>query len=99
MIQNVWLIPAFPLAAFLVNGLFGRRWLHRWTGIIASVAVGLSALIAIGVFLEVLGGHERTTVSLYEWIGVGDFHINVAAFLDPLSSVILLVVTGVSLPI
>jgi NADH-quinone oxidoreductase subunit L len=96
MIQNVWLIPAFPLAAFLVNGLFGRRWLHRWTGIIASVAVGLSALVAIGVFLEVLGGHERTTVSLYEWIGVGDFHINVAAFVDPLSSVMLLVVTVVS---
>jgi NADH-quinone oxidoreductase subunit L len=96
MIQNVWLIPAFPLAAFLINGLFGRRWLHRWTGIVASVAVGLSALVAIGVFLEVLGGQARTTVTLYQWIGVGDFHINVAAFVDPLSSVMLLVVTVVS---
>jgi NADH-quinone oxidoreductase subunit L len=96
MIQNVWLIPAFPLAAFLINGLFGRRWLHKWTGIIASVAVGASALVAIGVFLEVLGGAERTTVTLYEWIGVGDFHINVAALIDPLSSVMLLVVTVVS---
>jgi NADH-quinone oxidoreductase subunit L len=96
MIQNVWLIPAFPLAAFLINGLFGRRWLHKWTGIMASVAVGLSALVAIGVFLEVLGGAERTTVTLYEWIGVGDFHINVAALVDPLSSVMLLVVTVVS---
>jgi NADH-quinone oxidoreductase subunit L len=96
MIQNVWLIPAFPLAAFLINGLLGRRWLHKWTGIIASVAVGLSALVAIGVFLEVLGGAQRTTVTLYEWIGVGDFHINVAALVDPLSSVMLLVVTVVS---
>ena len=96
MIQNVWLIPAFPLAAFLINGLFGRRWLHKWTGIIASVAVGASALVAIGVFLEILGGAERTTVTLYEWIGVGDFHINVAALVDPLSSVMLLVVTVVS---
>ena len=96
MIQNVWLIPAFPLAAFLINGLFGRRWLHKWTGIIASVAVGASALVAIGVFLEVLGGAERTTVTLYEWFGVGDFHINVAALIDPLSSVMLLVVTVVS---
>src|SRR5258706_2154485 len=96
MIQIVWLIPASPLAAFLINGLFGGRWLHKWTGIIASVAVGLSALIAIGVFLDVLGGHERTTVTLYEWIGVGDFHINVAALVDPLSSVMLLVVTVVS---
>jgi NADH-quinone oxidoreductase subunit L len=96
MIQNVWLIPAFPLAAFLINGLLGRRWLHKWTGIIASVAVGASAFVAIGVFLEVLGGAERTTVTLYEWIGVGDFHINVAALIDPLSSVMLLVVTVVS---
>jgi NADH-quinone oxidoreductase subunit L len=96
MIQNVWLIPAFPLSAFLINGLLGRRWLHKWTGIIASVAVGASALVAVGVFLEVLGGAERTTVTLYEWIGVGDFHINVAALVDPLSSVMLLVVTVVS---
>ena len=96
MIQNVWLIPAFPLAAFLINGLLGRRWLHKWTGIIASVAVGLSAMVAIGVFLEVLGGQARTTVALYEWIGVGDFRINVAALVDPLSSVMLLVVTVVS---
>ncbi len=96
MIQNVWLIPAFPLAAFLITGLFGRRWLHRWSGIVASVAVGLSALIAVGVFLEVLGGAERTTVMLYEWIGVGDFHSSVSALVDPLSSVMLLVVTVVS---
>ena len=96
MIQNVWLIPALPLAAFFINGLFGRRWLHRWTGIIASAAVGLSALLATGVFLEVQGGHESTTVTLYEWIGVGDFHSSVAALVDPLSSVMLLVVTVVS---
>ena len=96
MIQNVWLIPALPLAAFFINGLFGRRWLGRWTGVVASVAVGLSALIAIGVFLEVLAKHESTSVTLYEWIGVGDFHVNVAALVDPLSSVMLLVVTVVS---
>jgi len=96
VIQNVWLIPALPLAAFLINGLFGRRWLQQWTGAIASAAVGLSALIAIDVFLEVLGAHEPTTVTLYEWIGVGDFHASVAALIDPLSSVMLLVVTVVS---
>src|SRR5258706_8179741 len=95
MIQNVWLIPALPLLAFLVNGLFGRRWLKLWTGWIAAGAVAASALLAIGVFMEVLGGHERTTVTLYRWIGVGDFNINVSALVDPLSSVMLLVVTVV----
>ena len=96
MIQNVWLIPAFALAAFLVNAAFGRRWLKRWTGPLAAVAIGASAVMAIGVFLEVHGGHERTVVKLYEFIGVGDFHVDVAALVDPLSSAMLLVVTIIS---
>ena len=96
MINLVWLIPAFPLAAFAVNGFFGRRWLHHATGIIAALAVGASAVVSIGVFLEVLNGHHQTVVTLYRWIGVGDFHVDVAALVDPLSSVMLLVVTLVS---
>jgi NADH-quinone oxidoreductase subunit L len=66
------------------------------TGLIATAAVGLSALLSIGVFLEVLGGKTQTVVSLYRWIAVGDFSINVSALIDPLSSVMLLVVTVVS---
>src|SRR5213594_4395268 len=94
-IQLVWVIPGLPLAAFLINGLFGRRWLGHLTGWIATGAVGLSALLAIGVFVDVLRGVERSTVVLYRWIGVGEFKIDVAAFIDPLSSVMLLVVTVV----
>ena len=96
MISLVWLIPAFPLAAFLISGLFGRRWLGHLTGLVATIAVGLSALLSIGVFLEVLGGKTQTVVQLYRWIAVGDFSINVSALIDPLSSVMLLVVTVVS---
>ena len=96
MISLVWLIPALPLTAFLVTGLFGRRWLGHLTGVIASAAVGVSALLAILVFFEVLGGKTPTVVSLYRWIAVGDFSINVSALVDPLSSTMLLVVTVVS---
>src|SRR5437867_473098 len=102
MIEHVWLIPAFPLAAFLVNGLFGRRWLGHLTGLIGSAAIGASAIVAIGVFFEVLAGHSRTIVPLtiagirYQWIAVGDFSVDVSALVDPLSAVMLLVVTVVS---
>jgi len=96
LIDRVWLIPALPLAAFLVNGLFGRRWLGRWTGPLAASALGLSAVGATLVFLEVLGGRAQSVVTLYRWIGVGDFRVDVAALVDPLSSVMLLVVTVVS---
>src|SRR5438309_1162957 len=66
------------------------------TGVMASVAVGLSALLSIGVFLEVLAGKTQPVVPLYRWIAVGGFTVNVAALVDPLSSTMLLVVTVVS---
>src|SRR3989442_6184548 len=90
MIEPVWLIPAFPLAAFLVNGLLGRRWLGHLTGLIGSAAIGASAIVAIGAFFEVLAGHSRTIVPLtiagirYHWIAVGDFSVDVSALLHPL---------------
>src|SRR2546421_5218111 len=96
MIQSVWLIPAFPLAAFLINVLFGRRWLKHWTGPIAAAAVAASAVVAIGIFLDVRAGAERTIVPLYTFISVGDFRVDVAALVDPLSSAMLLVVTVIS---
>jgi NADH-quinone oxidoreductase subunit L len=96
MIQNAWLIPAFPLAAFLLNVSLGRRWLKHWTGPLASVAIGASAIVAIGIFLEVRAGALRTVVPLYNFMTVGDFHIDVAALIDPLSTAMLLVVTIVS---
>ncbi|CAN5250881.1 NADH-quinone oxidoreductase subunit L [soil metagenome] len=97
MIQLVWLVAAFPLAAFLVNGLFGRRWLGRLTGPIASLAIAASAALSFLIFLEVLAGRTSTTVTLYTWIAVGEFQSSVAALVDPLSAVMLLVVTVVSL--
>jgi NADH-quinone oxidoreductase subunit L len=96
MIANAWLIPAFPLAAFLVNVSFGRRWLKQWTGPLASVAIGASAIVAIGIFFEVRAGALRTIVPLYNFMTVGDFHIDVAALIDPLSTAMLLMVTIVS---
>src|SRR2546427_1823912 len=98
MIEHVWLIPAFPLAAFLVNGLFGRRWLGHLTGLIGSAAIGAAAIVAIGVFFEGLAGHSRTIVPLtiagirYQWIAVGDFSVDVSALVDPLSAVMIPVV-------
>ncbi|MBI2774353.1 MAG: NADH-quinone oxidoreductase subunit L [Chloroflexi bacterium] len=96
MIEKVWLIPALPLAAFVINGLLGRRWLGRATGIVASAALGISAVLALGVFAEVLSSATARTVTLYEWFGVGDLHVPVAALVDPLSAFMIVVVTSIS---
>src|SRR5438132_6152279 len=79
-----------------MNVLLGRRWLKHWTGPIAAAAVGASAIVAIGIFLELRGGAGRAFVPLYTFSSVGDFHVNVSALVDPLSSAMLLVVTVIS---
>ena len=92
----VTLVPILPLAAFAINGFFGRRWLRHRSGVIASAALGLAALCATGVFLATLGHDEATIVTLYQWIASGDFHVDVAFQIDPLSTLMMLVVTWVS---
>ncbi|HUF94276.1 MAG TPA: NADH-quinone oxidoreductase subunit L [Candidatus Limnocylindria bacterium] len=91
----VWLIPAFPLAGALLNIVFGRitgRHAH-W---IAVPAVAASFVAACAVFARASGG-EAVTTTLFSWIVAGDFTTSVTAYVDPLTAVMLLVVTGVGL--
>jgi len=89
----VWLIPAFPLAGALVNMLFGRviRSRAHW---IAVPALAGSFLAACAVFAGIWSG-RTIAPRLFPWIVAGDFETSVAAHVDPLAGVMLLVVTGV----
>jgi NADH-quinone oxidoreductase subunit L len=107
VLNYIWLVPALPLLAFLINGFFGR-WLGkparpggeppRTAGIIASVLVGLSFLLSLLVLVEVAGRPhgEPFEYTLYTWIPSGDFRVDIAFLVDPLTVVMLLVVTSVS---
>jgi NADH-quinone oxidoreductase subunit L len=89
----VWLIPAFPLAGAILNMVFGRRIASRahW---IAVPAVAASFVAAVAVFSRVATGGAFTS-PLFTWIVAGDFEATVTAYVDPLTTVMLLVVTGV----
>jgi len=91
----LWLIPALPLAAFLVNGLFGRRFIGKAAHWVALAGVGGAALLAYRVFFLVYGG-ERFVETIYTWIAVGDFIVPLRLTADPLTAVMLVVVTSVS---
>ena len=104
----IWLIPLFPAAGFAVNGLFGKRMSKAAVGFIACAAVFISFVIAAGAVFQLLQldpGHRSHTVKLYEWINAGPAHTSegpLARFqvdwgflLDPLSAVMVLVVTGI----
>lgn len=96
MHQFAWLIPVLPLFGFILIGILNKRLPVTLSGGIASAAVFLSFLLALGVFAEVSAPDavpER--VVLFDWIHVGDLRIDFSFLLDRLSAIMLLVVTGV----
>ena len=98
MLENLWIIPAFPLLGVVLNAFLGYRLGRRFVNIVGPGVVGLSFVAALIAFWQLAGlpADERViNVTLFTWIPVGDFQVNAALLLDPLSAVMILVVTGV----
>ncbi len=95
---DLWLIPIWPLLGFLANGFFGRRLPAPVVGKIACGSVALSLLAAVRAVWELLGRPQdarRVEQVVAPWIGVGSFQADWGLLLDPLSAVMVLVVSGV----
>ncbi len=92
------LIPVLPLAAFVINGLFGR-WLGRAGGWLAVACMGGSAAISLPIFVMAFmqgEAFEPIAVTLWQWMAVGGLDIQVGFRVDQLSALMLLFVTLVS---
>ena len=88
------LVLLAPLAGFLVNALFGRLLPRPVVGWIGAGSVGLSFLLALGIFAQVLGGHTLDQ-SYFTWWQSGDFNVPFNLYVDALSTLMVLVITGV----
>ncbi|MFO7281558.1 MAG: NADH-quinone oxidoreductase subunit L [Thermoanaerobacterales bacterium] len=98
MTDVVWLIPALPLAGFLVLLVAGRRLGEPGAGWLATAACGGSFLATLVVYAGLLGEeeHSRSSVTtLFEWMPVGDLQVDVGFLADPLSIAMALFITGV----
>ncbi|PYN38025.1 MAG: NADH-quinone oxidoreductase subunit L [Candidatus Rokuibacteriota bacterium] len=93
MSTSLWLIPLFPLVGALLNMLFGRA-IGRHAHWVAVSALAGSFVASCVLFARVATG-EVINSTLFSWVGAGDFETSVAAYVDPLTGVMLLVVTGV----
>ncbi len=92
----LWLIPALPLAGFLVNGLLGTRLGKRFVSVIGVGSVGAATMVAYGRLLPYLAGdHAPVVERVTDWITAGDFAAEIAFRLDPLSALMLSFVTFV----
>jgi NADH-quinone oxidoreductase subunit L len=99
MLEYVWLIPLFPLIGVVINGLFGKKIKNEAViGGIATLAVVGSFCVACGILFQLLSmpGEERHFVkTIFTWIQSGPFKADIAFLVDPLSAIMLMVVTGV----
>ena len=98
MLDVLWLIPALPLAGFLLILLFGRRLGEPAVGWLATLMVAASFAVSVGVYVDLLGmpAEERSHVEvIFSWIPVGALQVDMAFLADPLSIIMCLFVTGI----
>jgi len=92
----IWLIPALPFLGFLLNTFLIRR--ERAAGFLASGMVLASFVVALAAFGTLAGmpAEERLIMSTgWMWIDTGGLRVPFGIMLDPLSAVMVLLVTGV----
>jgi NADH-quinone oxidoreductase subunit L len=92
----VYLVPLFPIIGFLITGLGRNIFSKTILGIIGSGVILASFAVSVGIFLEVKQpGFTALTVHLFEFINTPSFNIPFAFQVDQLSSLFLLIITGV----
>ena len=94
MSKLVYLVPLFPLLGFLVNGLLRKSLSKSMIGIIGSGAMLASFVVSLLIFFDVKNG-GGATVQLFNFIHVGSLLIPFEFLVDPLSSLFLLIITGI----
>jgi NADH-quinone oxidoreductase subunit L len=96
MSKFVYLVPLFPLIGFLINGL-GRKSLSKsLIGLIGSAVILASFAVSLGIFFQVKQeGFQPQVIHLFDFIKVQSFNIPFAFQVDQLSSLFLLIITGV----
>ena len=94
VLQLVWLVPFFPLVGFLINGLLRKQLSKSLISIIGSGMVLASFVVSVLLFMEVKNGNTQV-VNLFDFISYGTLSIPFAFQIDQLSSLFLLIITGV----
>ena len=95
----LFLIPLIPFIGFLINGLLGQKIGRSGVYCIGCSSIGLAFLFSILAVYQLAcsPAEDRLLVqSLWSWITVGNLNVDFSLMIDPLSAVMILVVTGIS---
>ena len=95
------LILLAPLAGAIVAGAFGARLLRDRTHWVSLLGVGVAFVGAVAIFVAMRGtpvGARSALIPIYDWISAGTKSVfRFELLIDPLTSVMLLTVTGISM--
>jgi NADH-quinone oxidoreductase subunit L len=91
----LWVIPILPLAGAAINGFFGRRSSKKAISAVALVFCGAAFAMALFMAASFSSVSAPYYFDLAHWIRSGNFQVDFSFYLDQLSLVMLLVVTGV----
>ena len=89
-------IIALPLLASIISGGFGKLIGDRNSEIITSFLVTISAIFSCIVLYDVIFNEYQDNIVIAKWISSGSLDVNWSMKIDPLSAVMLVVVTSVS---
>ena len=94
--SQIWLVPAFPLLGFLLNGFLGKRFGTRFVTFVGPLAIALSFAQSLVLFFQMLEAEGNVLKEhLYTWIASGNFEAGINFQVDQLSGLYLLIITGV----
>ena len=97
-----WAILFLPLASFLVIALVIRPFLNgyaRLSGYVTILAIGAAFVLSLVALAEVASGEGEIGWAAHSWIVVGNLDISLGILMDPLTAIMLVVVSGVSLAV
>ena len=90
-----WLV-FFPVIGLLINIIFGGKFSERMIGVTASLFSGLTFVVSVLLYVTLSGAHgEAMRWHLAEWIRIGDLSLDWTFRVDSLSTMMMLVVSGV----
>src|ERR1700719_1909759 len=107
-LAHIWMIPLFPLAGAALMLLIGRRLPNSAVSVVCVGSVFLAMCYAFGAIWQLVArpaAERLVSFDLFDWVPAGamhtdagrfmDWHVPWGVLMDPLTAVMLLVVTGV----
>lgn len=90
----IWLIPVLPLLGFFVLGLGAKQLPKGVAGMIGCASVLASFVLSLGLMGAVFG-NGALEQNLFTWVSSGTWSVNFGFLVDPLSLIMMLVISGV----